>query len=114
MAVKRSARPRREVWHPAEWDKPDVRAIQSLAAYAQLATVAWDPKTMGEPPQAPSPFEVRRALDWIINHAAQTYDNGFVADDPNGRIGAFVQGRQFVGQQIVKLMRLSPKVFETT
>jgi hypothetical protein len=44
--------------------------------------------------------------------AAATYDNGFVAEDAHGRIAAFVDGRQFVGQQIVKLMKLKPEIFE--
>lgn len=103
---------KREVWHPAKWDKADARAIQALARYAQLAEVAWDPSTMGPPPDAPSPFDVKRALDWIINSAAQTYDNGFTPDDPNGRIAAHIDGRQSVGQQIVKLIKLTGRAIE--
>lgn len=103
---------KREVWDPAPYEQGDVRAIQALVEYARLAVEAWDVKTMGSPPPPPSEFEVKRALDWIINQACQTYDNGFVGDDPNGRIGAFIDGRQSVGQQIVKLMKLSAKVFE--
>ena len=103
---------KREVWHPAAYDQADVRAIQALAQYAQLAVVPWDVEKMGSPPPPPSEFEVKRALDWIINAAARTYDNGFVAGDPNGRIAAFIDGQQSVGQQIVKLMKLSAKVFE--
>lgn len=103
---------KREVWHPAPYEKADARAVQALVSYARLAEVAWDPKTMGPAPEVPTPFEVKRALDWIINQAAQTYDNGFTGDDPNGRIGAFVQGRQSVGQQLVKLMRLKPAAID--
>jgi len=99
---------KREVWHPAEYVRADVRSIQALADYAQLAVVAWDEKERGPAPEAPSPFEVKRALDWIINNACQTYDNGFAADDPNGRVAAFIDGRQSVGQQIVKLMKIKP------
>ncbi len=101
--------PKREVWHPADYDQADVRAIQALANYAQLAAVAWDEQEMGPAPEAPSPSEVKRALDWIVNSAAQTYDTSFVADDSNGRIGAFVEGRRSVGMQIVKLIRLKPE-----
>ena len=86
--------------------------MQALALYAQLAEVAWDVETMGTPPPAPSPFDVKRALDWIILRAAQTYDNGFVADDPSGRIGAYIDGRQSVGQQIVKMMKLKVSLLE--
>jgi hypothetical protein len=103
------AKPERAVWHPAEWQPEDVRAVQALALYAMGAERPWP---AGEEPPAPSPADVRRALDWIIHGAAQSYDNGFVAEDPHGRIGAFIDGRQSVGQQLVKLMRLSPKVFE--
>jgi hypothetical protein len=103
---------KREVWHPADYDQPDVRAVQSVTEYARLAVEAWDETTMGPAPATPSPPDVKRFLDWIIYGAAQTYDNGFVADDPNGRIGAYIQGRQSVGQQIIKLMRLKPAIFE--
>jgi hypothetical protein len=91
---------KREIWHPAEYDQEDVRAIQTLAQYADGS---------GE---AVSPAQCRRALDWIILKAAATYDNGFVAHDPGGHIGAFIDGRQSVGQQIVKLIKLTHKVFE--
>ena len=101
--------PRREVWQPAPYEQADVRAVQSLAVYAQGAERPWDP---GQEPPVPTPSEVKRALDWIINQAAQTYDNGFVAKDPGGRIAAFIDGRQSVGQQIVKAMKLKAVVFE--
>ena len=102
---------KREVWHPATYEAADIRAIQSLATYALGAERPWPP---GEEPPVPSPADVKLALEWIINQAAQTYDNGFVADDPHGRIAAFVDGRQSVGQQIVKAMRLNiGKIFES-
>ena len=104
---------KREVWMPAEYEAGDVRAIQALATYAQGAERPWPP---GEEPAPPSPHEVKRALDWIIHKAAHTYpgpyDNGFVANDPHGRIAAFIDGRQSVGQQIVKAMKLKPEVFD--
>lgn len=102
-------KPKHEVWRPAAYDQPSVRAIQALANYAMGAEKPWPP---GEEPPPPSPDEVKRALDWIIIHAAQTYDNGFVPNDPGGRIAAFIDGRQSVGQQIVKAMKLSQVVFE--
>lgn len=103
---------KREVWMPAIYEQPDVRAIQALAEYARLAAGAWDEETMGPAPATPSPADVKRALDWIIHAAAQTYDNGFVPNDPNGRIAAYIDGRQSVGQQIVKLSKLKPAIFE--
>lgn len=98
---------RREIWHPAEHAPEDIRAIQSLALYAMGAERPWP---AGEEPPPPSPSEVKRALDWIIHHAAQTYDNGFRPDDPHGRLAAFIDGRRSVGQQIVKLMKLKPEL----
>lgn len=90
----RAARKRPQVWHPADYEVADIRAIQALTAGTATAD------------------QQKRALDWIVTKAAATYDNGFVADDPHGRVAAFVDGRQFVGQQIVKLMKLKPEIFE--
>jgi hypothetical protein len=85
---------RAQVWRPADYDIADIRAIQATAAGTA------------------TPEQQKRALDWIVMRAASTYDNGFVAEDAHGRIAAFVDGRQFVGQQIVKLMKLKPEFFE--
>lgn len=98
---------RREIWHPAEHEPDDIRAIQALALYALGAERPW-PEGV-EPPPPPSPQQVKRALDWIVHQAAQTYDNGFRPDDPHGRLAAFIDGRRSVGQQIVKLMKLRPE-----
>lgn len=101
------------MWHPAGYDIADVRAIQALGLYAQGAERPWPE---GEEPPPPTPAEVKRALDWIIHAAARTYDNGTAAsldaNDPHGRIGAFVDGCRFVGTQIVKLMRIKPALLE--
>lgn len=102
------SRRKREVWHPAEYEKADVAAIQALERYAQLAA---NPPIAGEEIMPPSPEQVKRALDWIIHKAAASYENGFVASDTNGRIGAFVEGRRFVGQQIIKLSKLKMGAF---
>jgi hypothetical protein len=90
----RPTRKRAQVWHPADYDVADIRAVQALTAGTATAE------------------QQKRALDWIVTKAAATYDNGFVAEDAHGRIAAFVDGRQFVGQQIVKLMKLKPEIFE--
>ncbi len=71
----------------------DIRAIQAVAEGTASET------------------EQKRAIGWIINSAAATYENGFVADDPNGRLAAFMDGRAFAGQQIVQLMRLKADAF---
>ena len=100
---------KRQVWYPALYDKRDIRAIQTLALYAKAAEYPFPP---GEEPPAPSPMDVKRALDWIIHGAAQTYENGFVANDANGRTAAFIDGRRSVGQQIIKLMQLKPEALD--
>ena len=98
-----------ELWHPPAYDDADARAVQALVLYAQQAVM---PMQDGEEQPAPSPSECKRALDWIIHKAAATYENGFVANDASGRIGAFMEGRRFVGQQIIKLSKLKiGKVF---
>jgi hypothetical protein len=76
--------------------------------YARLAKEAWT-EDMGPMPSCPSEFEVARALDWIIHQACQTYDTSFASDDENGRVGAFVEGRRSVGNQIIKLGLLKPE-----
>jgi hypothetical protein len=58
-----------------------------------------------------TPDQQKRALRWIIGGACGTYD---LAYRPGGEDGArdtlIALGRQFVGQQIVKLLRLVPHV----
>ena len=46
----------------------------------------------------------RLALDWIINHAAMTYDQSFWAGSAD--VTAFREGKRSVGNQIVKLIKL--------
>jgi hypothetical protein len=106
--VRSPRRVKREIWHPAEYTRGDVRAIQALMQYARLAKEAWT-EDMGPMPSCPSEFEVARALDWIIHQACQTYDTSFASDDENGRVGAFVEGRRSVGNQIIKLGLLKPE-----
>lgn len=71
---------------PAEYEKADVLAIQACVA------------GIAEPEQQ------KRAIDWIINHAAATYQFHFY---PTDRDTAFALGRGFVGQSIVKMTRLN-------
>jgi hypothetical protein len=88
-----------ELWHPPLYDKADAQAIQHLALYAE-----------GKESQPPSAETVRRALDWIINQAASTYEEPFRPGAPD--IIAYMLGRRSVGLAIVKLMKLKiGKVF---
>ena len=93
----------RKIWHTPEYDAADARAVQTLMTYAHEAEMPSEP---GQAPPAPSPQDCKRVLDWIIHQASATYENGFVPDDANGRIGAFMEGRRFVGQQIIKLGKI--------
>lgn len=102
-----SPKKKREVWHPAFYRQEDVRAIQTLAVYAQGAEIPWE---AGEEPPVPSPLDVKRALDWIIHSAAQTYDDPFVLGQADA--SHYVMGRQSVGRQIIKLMKLKANVFD--
>ena len=88
------AKDHRVVWEPASWEPADLRAIQAISQGVA------------------SEQEQKRGLNWIINNAASTYDNGFVAADPHGRIAAYMDGRQSVGQQIVKLIKLKAELFK--
>jgi len=52
-----------------------------------------------------SPHQQQRALAWIIHTAARTYDLTYHPGGSEGdRDTAFAAGKQFVGQQVVKLV----------
>lgn len=77
---------------PAAYEEPDIHAMQALAAGVASAD------------------QQRRVLDWIVLHAASTYDQPFQPGGEDGRRATdFACGRMFVGQQIVKLTKLSVK-----
>lgn len=84
--------PKRQHWHPPEYDVNDIRAVQALAQ-----GVASD-------------VQQKRALDWIINTAAATYDEPFRPGEPDAV--NYMLGRRSVGLAIVKLMKLKPDLFE--
>ena len=95
---------KRDAWHPPLYDKTDIRALQTLVIYAQGAVQPWEP---GQEPPAPSPLDVKRALDWIIEKAAGTYDEPFEAGQPD--VVNYLLGRRSVGLAIVKVMKLKPE-----
>lgn len=97
MAVK----PKRALWHPAAYEKPDAVAMQALARYAQAAVVPLQP---GEQLVPPSPDQMKRALDWIILAACATYDEPFLPGQEDVR--NYMLGRRSVGLAIIKLMKL--------
>jgi hypothetical protein len=85
------ARRQREIWHPPRYELGDIRAVQAVASGTASAT------------------EQKRALDWIINVAAQTYDEPFVPGEDDVR--SYMLGRRSVGLAIVKLVKLKPDLF---
>jgi hypothetical protein len=70
---------------PAPYEYADASALQAMA--------------LGEAHAE----QQQRALRWLINQAAGTYEFNFY---PTDRETAFALGREFVGQQIVKLLKL--------
>lgn len=71
---------------PADYGIPEASAMQAL-----LAGTA-------------TPHQQQSALKWIIEQASGTYEAHFY---PTDRETAFSLGRCFVGQQIVKLLRVN-------
>lgn len=88
MSAKKSP----EAWHPAEWELADASAIQALARGDANAD------------------QQRRALEWIVNQAAGTYQMQYRPG--SARDTDFSLGRQFVGQQIVKMTKLNISQFK--
>lgn len=80
-------------WTPPAYDTADAGAIQALLR--------------GEA----EPHQQQRALAWIINMAAATYDQSFYPGGEDGRRNTdFAEGRRFVGNQIVKMTRINTSV----
>jgi len=72
----------------------------SLPDYEPADATAFQALQKGEASEA----QQKRALDWIINKAAGTYDMDYRQD---ARDHAFVSGRRFVGLQVVKMLKLN-------
>ena len=71
---------------PPPYEVADVTAIQALVAGRA------------------EPHQQQRAINWIINAAAATYDFDYRTD---ARDHAFGSGRRFVGLQLVKMLKLN-------
>lgn len=77
-------------WLPPKWEDEDAGALQALMR--------------GEA----EPHQQKRALDWIINIAAATYQPSY---RPNSeRDSCFAEGRRYVGLHIVTLLKLNLNV----
>jgi len=76
-------------WRPAGYEDADIAAWQAIARGAA------------------TPDQQKRALTWLIEKAAGTYDLSFRPGPQEGeRDTVFAEGRRFVGLQIVKLLKL--------
>lgn len=76
-------------WVPPEWELADASSIQALAR--------------GEA----NPDQQKRALDFIVNKLARTYDLSFCPGPEGDRETSMSEGRRFVGLQIVKLINVN-------
>lgn len=74
-------------WATAKYEIADVAAIQAL--------------NRGEA----SPDQQRRALEWIVERAAQVGDDAFVPG--HAETTQYLIGRQSVGKQVIKLLKLN-------
>lgn len=75
-------------WKPPAYELVDVTALQALQRGEADAELQ------------------QRALKWIIEKACGTYDMQYRPGEDGKRDTDFSLGRQFVGQQIVKLLRV--------
>jgi hypothetical protein len=87
MSKKQAGMPASRPWMPPLWELADARALQDLAR--------------GEA----APHQQQRALEYIVNTLAATYDLSYRPD--SDRDTTFAEGRRFVGLQIVKLLKLN-------
>lgn len=52
-----------------------------------------------------TPEQQKRALDWVIQVAAATYQPTFHPGEPDA--SAFAEGRRFVGNAVIKLLKIN-------
>lgn len=93
----KQAKPPKERWHPPTYETEDIRAIQAIALFAS-----------GQRPEPPSQRDCQTALDWIVNTAAGTYEEIFLAGQQD--VGDYLAGRRSVGLAIVKMTKLKAEL----
>jgi len=77
----------REPWMPPPYDKADLIAVKAcMEGRAE-------------------PYQQRLALEWIV-YACGTYETPWRPGQDGQRDSDFASGKQFIGQQIVKLINL--------
>lgn len=79
------------VWGPAPYTEADAASLQALQ--------------LGKADEA----QQKRALNWIIRNACLTYEEPFVAGQPD--VSQNMAGRRSAGLQIVKLCNLNLSIF---
>jgi hypothetical protein len=82
-----------ERWQPAKWELADASALQALMR--------------GDA----GPEQQKRALRWVIEGAAGTYEEVMVPREPD--TSAYLMGRRSVGLQIVKLLHVNVPAVKT-
>lgn len=92
---------RRKVAVKARQPAPDEAAIVDRSIAAAIKALA-----RGEA----SGDQQQRALDWIINNCAGTYDSVYFADSV--RQSDFASGKRFVGNQIVGVLNMPMTLFD--
>jgi len=80
-----------EPWQPVPYDAHIIASMQAL--FAGAAT----------------PHQQQSAARWIVEVAAGTYEQPFKPGPDGDRLTAFMCGRIFVGQQVVKMTKLKIK-----
>lgn len=89
--ARKAREPRDPPWLPVPYDVADVDAFKAMAKGTANAD------------------QQGRALRWLIDVAAGTYEISFRSDADGGeRDSSFAEGRRFVGTQIVKLVNMPP------
>lgn len=81
-----------KAWMPAPFDKADLAAMKAIRDGTATAE------------------QQKRALAWIVQYAARTYDQSY--DPGSERDTAFAEGCRHVGLQIVKLLNWQVAVNE--
>ena len=76
-------------WLPVSYDETLTGAVKALASGTANAG------------------QQQRALKWIIEQAAATYDMSYRPGEDGRRDTDFHEGRRFVGNQIVKQLKLT-------
>jgi hypothetical protein len=80
--------------------------MKDKAPYTPVKYVAADASAIQQLERGEaSPEMQKRALKWIVNNVAETYGQSY---RQNTHDTAFAEGKRFVGNTIVKMLKLEP------